>query len=481
MQEPRRITLFTHDDARALLTLDQMSRRRRFWRLVDDVELAGLISFFTDRKIRCAVLQFADDIVHCPPLVLNYVPDLKAINSSAWFQKLAGKAPLLPRIFDVADGHLLVAGGSVVGALNAEIPSLMMDQRVYWWDVEDIDLFFYGFDTDRAANELLERIFENVFDPLPKDRVHMSRTELAVTVTVDTSAKTQCTYQFILRLYASVDNILGGFDLACCSVGYSPSTGLVATELGAWSIALSLVIVDCSQWSETFGTRIAIYNERGFCVVFPSVEAHDDVTFSFNKGKLRALGNEKRANRSGHRDWYLFDPDRVELTLHQVTYGPSRVAVFAYPNTVRVHPKAFYDDSPLYRETLVGLPTWEHVFVLRRVFAMFPVDLRNHLVWNYIIPLYVDRTLRALKARLPPLSALSPYLVAISDRVNDNLQFGFEEPSDFRQLDFNSSAHWDACEFLGVAPGGAQPESNMVQGSARERGVSDCSSCSDLE
>lgn len=348
-----RTVTFTHDHARALLSLDDISRRRCRWRLVENEELLDLIIFFMDHEAQRAVIEFDRDILHCSPGGPHFQPDLNVIKScSEFFKRLATKAPLLAQIFDVADGHVVVAGGSVVGVLNAqkEVQRDAFHER--WFgprrSAHDVDLFFYGIDRESDATALLQRIFEKVFDPLPKQRVHMSRTPFAVSVTVHTSEKVRCTYQFILRLYESVDNILGGFDLACCSVGFSPSTGLIATKLGAWSIALSIVIVDCSRRSETFEVRLQKYNNRGFTVVFPSIEALDGEKFRFNEGKLRVFRRTEQRSYGGHEDideirpaskaWVLgLKYDDICREQDSSDYsGQTNVARLAYANIVKV-------------------------------------------------------------------------------------------------------------------------------------------------
>lgn len=78
-------------------------------------------------------------------------------------------------------------------------------------------------------------------------------------------------YQFILRLYKTPDEILGGFDLPCCAVGYSPTLGLRATPLGAFCVANRVVIADTSRRSPSFEYRLVKYGGKGFDVVLPSL------------------------------------------------------------------------------------------------------------------------------------------------------------------------------------------------------------------
>jgi hypothetical protein len=121
---------------------------------------------------------------------------------------------------------------------------------------------------------------------------------------------------------------------------------------------------------------------------------------------------------------------------------------------IKEHARVFYDDDPLYRETLVGLSSRELAFAIRQVFriARFPVDLQNHIVRNYIIPVDVDRRLRLFKATLPPVFT---FRHQGPSRVDEHV--------DFRPLDFNSEAKWDASEFLANEPVIARQENMEMQ------------------
>ena len=71
-----------------------------------------------------------------------------------------------------------------------------------------------------------------------------------------------------MRLYPSVDQVLGFFDIAGCSVGWSPETGLVMTNLCGISLATGLLFVDTGRRSKTYESRLIKYGGRGFKVVF---------------------------------------------------------------------------------------------------------------------------------------------------------------------------------------------------------------------
>jgi hypothetical protein len=80
----------------------------------------------------------------------------------------------------------------------------------------DVDLFLYGLETEEQANQKLLEIYEAITDAVP-NTVICFRSKYAVTLV------SQYPYrhiQIILRLYKSPAEILMGFDVDCCAVGY---------------------------------------------------------------------------------------------------------------------------------------------------------------------------------------------------------------------------------------------------------------------
>ena len=77
-------------------------------------------------------------------------------------------------------------------------------------------------------------------------------------------------YQFIHRLYPTLESILGGFDLGPSMVAYD-GVDIWATELGAWTYANNAMIIDISRRSTTFTKRITKYSWRNFRVIFPGI------------------------------------------------------------------------------------------------------------------------------------------------------------------------------------------------------------------
>ena len=73
--------------------------------------------------------------------------------------------------------------------------------------------------------------------------------------------------QFILRDYVSISNVLHGFDLSSCAVGFDGITTYF-TKLGAWSHLTKLNFVWPSYRSTTYENRLIKYFKKGFGVIF---------------------------------------------------------------------------------------------------------------------------------------------------------------------------------------------------------------------
>lgn len=148
----------------------------------------------------------------------------------------------MKKLFEVGGDHIIVAGGAVVKALTTD-PN---NRREWEWRDVDLDIFFVGLKAD-AATALLGVLVDVLMEE--KNDAELVRSQHMVAVRADGGRRV---YQFVLRLYDFPDQVLGGFDLSCCALGYSPSRGWFGTPLGAWSVATNTVILDTSRRSTSF-------------------------------------------------------------------------------------------------------------------------------------------------------------------------------------------------------------------------------------
>ena len=118
--------------------------------------------------------------------------------------------------------NVFCAGGAVLAALSP-IPEKYSkrnkERREYYhekaYPASDVDLFIYGLDEAQAKEKLTE-IYQAICDAVPYEVVAV-RSKHAITLV---SQYPHRHIQVVLRLYKSPAEILMGFDVDCCSVGF---------------------------------------------------------------------------------------------------------------------------------------------------------------------------------------------------------------------------------------------------------------------
>lgn len=208
-------------------------------------------------------------------------PTLDIIGTEARaIQTLNQHFPQVTPLLQEFQGLLVAAGGAVTKSIGMEYMST---------NINDVDLFFVDPDVENENipdstkiakyNSLLARAIaflgdlwlrgldipdETVTNPL----VYILRNENVVTVKLDSQERCR-KYQFILRVYPSVEAVLGGFDLGASMVAYDGNE-IIATELGAWSTLAKTIIIDISRRSTSFEHRLVKYSKY-FHLVFPGL------------------------------------------------------------------------------------------------------------------------------------------------------------------------------------------------------------------
>jgi hypothetical protein len=208
-------------------------------------------------------------------------------NTEERIERACQTYPLLQSILEQHPGKLAVCGGFYTGD---------------YWGSGDVDFFFHGVDPEEA-DQLLASLVNYILDnyeaayaskvksvhAIRSSSVyaHIERRQYVTNVLISSrrdrtmengknlhdSSSIHFTqvYSFIHRLYPTLGSIIGGFDLGPCMVAYD-GRHVYATELGAWSMVNTLMILDISTRSTTFSKRLIKYKYRGFGVVFPGLE-----------------------------------------------------------------------------------------------------------------------------------------------------------------------------------------------------------------
>ena len=185
-----------------------------------------------------------------------------------------------PFLADVNLNNMLVAGG-IVGKTLIE-KNYLLD-----W-MSDIDVFVWGLDPDQASDRV-EKFLEDVFYTYESHLASKSYEGSSEQKTK--KAKTKKTFSFeclrtpstltvkvggmklqiVFRLYKSISEILHGFDLGSCALGYDGNE-VWFTTLGKFAYEYGCNIVDPTRRSTTYEHRLSKYFDRGFEIVLPDLD-----------------------------------------------------------------------------------------------------------------------------------------------------------------------------------------------------------------
>lgn len=354
------VVTFGKDVVQSFLTLDNEYRKKRVWPLV------SCESFMRMNEDFAAVnLQPAQSLCR----VYTYYrrntgkPDMEHLNNTSILDGLNKMFPHASKILEAGKGHLVAAGGAIVDQV------INFNQRRY--PRGDLDFFLIGV-KESEAEAFLEGVISSVFgsnesdgvvehhgdedddevDDGGEDWMHrarvvhpvlMMRSEHAISVSVrpKRSYYDAHVYQFILRIYGSISEVLGGFDLPVCACGFSLENGLQLTPLCAFNLVTKSVFLDSSRRSTSYETRLSKYRDRGIEVVITSVDfarlqARDENAEPVNMGRAML---RVHSNYDGTSYCVLRVPGQYD---HEFEVGPdgdygpdAHPAVLGYGNIIR--------------------------------------------------------------------------------------------------------------------------------------------------
>jgi len=257
-----------------ILIRDWISRKQRSWPLVPCSEFGNFKTITETEKELFSVTNSyyyrkqIDEIDKIPTSETNYI------------EALYKTFPQLKQILTKYGNKLAVCGGILARILTDNYEDSYID----------VDIFFYNTNKDEALAILedcvslitlgaLHEKVDNKSDNKNK-RSTSVRIEHRLNVTNvivftperhEESFKSIKVYQFIHRIYPTLDSIIGGFDLGPCMIAFD-GKHIYGTELGAWSIMKKALIVDTTRRSTSFEYRIIKYKNMGFNVVFPGID-----------------------------------------------------------------------------------------------------------------------------------------------------------------------------------------------------------------
>ncbi|EGG20107.1 poly(ADP-ribosyl)transferase [Cavenderia fasciculata] len=204
------------------------------------------------------ILQHVHNQMYRGSVGSKIVPSLSKFNEN--WKKFSNNA--FDSTFDW--NNLVVAGGAILGC------TLSNSQG---FDSSDIDIFLYGL-TEQESTEKLRSLHEYFKRKFPK--MGVVRTKFAVTFLNEYPNRN---IQVVLRLYQSPAQVLMGFDIDCCSVGYD-GQNVYSLPRTRRAIVNGYNVVSMNRRSFTYETRLFKYAKRGFAVVVPGFDrsrVHPDI------------------------------------------------------------------------------------------------------------------------------------------------------------------------------------------------------------
>ena len=137
----------------------------------------------------------------------------------------------------------------------------------------DIDLFLTTRDADRALRTLF-LLYKRIRRMVPgSHRIEFLRTEQSVSFILPWPYRK---IQVITRLYHSVEQILLGFDIDCCSFAYDGKK-VVSIPRAVRAVQTRCNTVDPSRQSITYESRLFKYAKRGFKIAIPGAEVEPHI------------------------------------------------------------------------------------------------------------------------------------------------------------------------------------------------------------
>lgn len=166
--------------------------------------------------------------------------------------------------------------------------------------IKDIDVFLYGL-SETEAIDTIRRISDyfKLFGDDDKSIGNCTRTANAITFNnirtkyIEAEAGTEI--QIILRLYQTPSEVIHGFDVDCCCLGYD-GNNVWMTQRAYYAFTNGYNTVNFNRLSPSYELRLSKYGTRGMSVKIPN--------FNRNQVKLEFLENYFKQNKPDDRPFY---------------------------------------------------------------------------------------------------------------------------------------------------------------------------------
>lgn len=171
-----------------------------------------------------------------------------------------------PPVDDKYKKYVFVAGGEVFGKLTNNKSS-------------DIDIFIHS-----CTLDVMKDIIYNMCKTIPKIS-EIIRTANAITIKTRPRYNVVIEYQIILRLYKSPSEIIHGFDVDCCSIGFD-GTNIWMTQRAKFALTNGYNTVNFNRLSPSYEYRLSKYGTRGMGILIPNFKMSKVDTYKLKKTDL---------------------------------------------------------------------------------------------------------------------------------------------------------------------------------------------------
>ena len=275
----RRVVFVTRSDVEAMLEYDNFCRKRQYWPLVSLEEMIVGSSKYDFGVVRDQFLFNPDRKVS--PL-RDFMPEMN--NELTFIEDLEQGFSNVEMILKLGRGHLVIAGGAIAGLFGGTSGGgRTKDADFFFFDKivgEETENGQYKSDQNGTENggcktftpddgeeiilEIIKWFMETLNDEQEGISISVTRNGHVTTIFDDNSEEM---YQIIHRIYPNKSAVIGGFDLAPCSILYD-GQHIYGTELSAFTFMSGYFFPDVSRQSFSFDARICKYQAKGFNPVF---------------------------------------------------------------------------------------------------------------------------------------------------------------------------------------------------------------------
>lgn len=290
--------------------------------LIDDIFLLN----YYDKKNKHATLVNIDQIKQWRNYFKNTeFPNVKHIGTNKIHKSTSKHVDNIGDNLDDVILNILMIGNGKISLCGGAIVQLLSTGK----NRGDWDFFFHDV-TIEEADKILDMCLEHLRVSTNED-ITYSRSLGVLTVTIGYD---DYEIQFIKRIYETKDQVLLGFDLAACRLGFNLQDGLFATVCGGLAITTGTFPLDLTQRSTSFRYRLDKYVNRGFSILIPGVDPLFRESIDTADGELCFNHNNKcwfnnEGNKLDESDYtgenYMNYHMIRENKLHYVTFSSQKL------------------------------------------------------------------------------------------------------------------------------------------------------------